>query len=738
LPYESTIITLDGVVRKLNPLLRLASISGVEEAIKFHIRRGDDLDAQDSSGATPLILAASKKNEGVVRLLLEAGASPQLVDLKGMDALSYAVRANCPEIVLALTQALRTELVNPTVSGDVDDPESTASHIENLVVNTTSQDGAPLVERVVHACRESQPEMFESRQTVLVFTEEDILTSVDSIWDREFENGWAAEEATVVPIGDVCVVEAAKSVHKAIAQHKAEDRDDDWNDIDLYLPERTTSLECWEDERALRTFLLEAIREGLVLKETLAEICLNADGSRNEESERLLEIAVGELGVAFGEWNWASEYGDPFFVEPSIAEQCQLDDSLEFIKELASDYNEPFTLYAKDLRGGLLEAEEEIALGREMEDAWRDALAALSRWAGGLAVLFDTAEMVSRGEVDVESFSGGPEIATSSGDMPASQSDVHADEENDEILGLDDASTFVVAISAVKEAIGDLTRTEEALEAAKLTRGFLFELAESGDGEPAAQAIVDALQRQALARDRMIKCNLRLAVSIANKHRWSGMSLDDLIQEANIGLIKAVERYDWRRGFRFSTYATWWIRQQITRAIADKARVVRAPVHIQQTAWQIIRERREVERRLGYPERDIDTAKRAGLPLSRTWHLLSMFDDEESLDEYDIVLKQSKVELLVDHDSPEPSECAEHLSLCSTISKMLEELDDRSREVIFSRFGLGTAEEEMTLEEIGLRFGVTRERIRQIESKALETLSTERRKKILAPFMSER
>lgn len=728
---------LDNIVRKLNPLLRLAAISGVEEAIAFHIRRGDDLDAQDSSGATPLILAASKKNIGVVRLLLEAGASPQLVDLKGMDALSYAERGNCPEMVLVLMEALKTEHVNPTVSGDGNDPESTASQIENVVVNTTSQDGIPLVDRGEHACRDSQPEMFAPRQTVLVFTDEDILSSVDSILDGEFENGWAVEEATVVPIGDVSVVEAAKSVHKAIVQHKAEDSDEDWNDIHLSLPERTTSLECWENESFLRAFLLEAIREGLVLKDTLTEICLNPDGSRNEEFERLLEIAVGELGAAFGEWNRASENSEPFVIEPSIEEQCQLDDAVEFIKELASDYNEPFTLYAKDLRGGLLEAEEEIALGREMEDAWRDALAALSRWPSGLAVLFNTAEMVSRGEIDVESFSAGPEIATSSGDAPASQSDVYADEENDEIVGQDDASTFVVAISAVREAIGDLARTEEALEAAKLTRGFLFELADGRAGEPAAQAIVDALQRQAFARERMIKCNLRLAVSIANKHRWSGMSLDDLIQEANIGLIKAVERYDWRKGFRFSTYATWWIRQQITRSIADKARVVRAPVHIQQTAWQIIRERREVERRLGYPERDIDTAKRAGLPLSRTWLLLSMFDDEESLDDYDITLKQSKVELLVDQYSPEPSECAEYLSLCTTISTMLEELDDRSREVIFSRFGLGSAEEDMTLEEIGLRFGVTRERIRQIESKALEKLSTERRKKILAPFVSE-
>lgn len=725
-------------MRKLNPLLRLAAISGVESAVTFHIRRGDDLDAQDSSGATPLILAASKKNKGVVRLLLEAGANPQLVDLNGMDALSYAVRANCPEMVLVLTEALRTESVNPTVSGGVDDPESTSSHIENLFVNKTLQDDDPLVDWVAPACRESQSEMFESRQTVIVFTDEDILSSVDSNWDVEFENGWAAEEATVAPIGDVCVVEAAKRVHKAIVQHKAEYSDEDWNDIDLYLPDRTTSLECWENESVLRAFLLEAIREGQVLKDTLTEICLNADGSRNEESERLLEITVGELGVAFGEWSRASENSESFVVEPSIEEQCQLDDSVEFIKELASDYNEPFTLYAKDLRGDLLEAEEEIALGREMKEAWRDALAVLSRWPGGLAVLFDTAEMVSRGEVDVESFSSGPEIATSSGDPSASQSDVYADEEeNDEILGSDDASKFVVAISAVREAVGDLARTKEALDAAKLTRGFLSELAEGGAGEPAAEALVDALQRQSFARDRMIKCNLRLAVSIAKKHQWSGMPLDDLVQEANIGLIKAVERYDWRKGFRFSTYATWWIRQQITRSIADKARVVRAPVHIQQTAWQIIRERREVERRLGYPERDIDTAKRAGLPLSRTWLLLSMFDDEESLDDYDITLKQSKVELLVDQYSPEPSECAEYLSLCTTISTMLEELDDRSREVIFSRFGLGSAEEEMTLEEIGLRFGVTRERIRQIESKALEKLSTERRKKILAPFVSE-
>lgn len=723
----------NSILRKLNPLLRLAAISGVEAALTFHILRGDDLDARDSNGATPLILATTRKNKGAVRLLLDAGVNPTLVDLKGMDALAYAIRANCPETVEILTEAL-----NKTTSDSAASESAIAEHQEHIYNNASNLSGDQSPEgrfSMVDGMVPAHPELFRPNTTMSLISETSLLSLDDTPLDADFDDGWVVEDAAIAPIGDEIVKEVAKNIHTVIGQHKALDLDEDWGDIDLYLPEKIALLERGDVDDALRIFLLSAMREGVVSGEALVELCSNADGSRNEEFDRHISAAVSELGAVVSEQNEIC-VNDISLDEASLEEKLQLDDAIEFIRELASGLNEPSRLYFKDIGGRLLDAEEEIALSREMEEAWSDALSALAQWPRGLSVLFESAEKVALGEMDAKSFSEEPELSLEEESIePADIDDEDGEEDgwNKEAYA---ASGFVSAITTVRSAIGDLQRTEEALAAAKLTRGFLFGLAEIAKDDPVAKGFVNALERQSRARKRMIQCNLRLALSIAKKHKWSGLPLDDLVQEANIGLIKAVERFDWRKGFRFSTYASWWIRQNVTRAIADKARLVRAPVHIQQTAWQVIRERKELELRFGRAERDIETTRRLGIPLSKTWLLLSMFDDVESLDEMDMNIRHSRFDPHKDMDTLSPVKCIENSSLRSTLSEMLDALDDRSRLVLIYRFGLKGAD-EMTLEEVGQIFGVTRERIRQIEFKALQKLSSEHKKAILFPFMRE-
>ncbi|MDE8743017.1 sigma-70 family RNA polymerase sigma factor [Pectobacterium polaris] len=723
---------MDSIVRKLNPLLRLAAISGVEAAITFHILRGDDLDARDSSGLTPLILAAAKKNCGAVRLLLEAGANPTLVDPKGMNALAHALRANCLETVEILSEAFNMSPLGDTESEEVitDDQEEISPCFDKISDSQASGSEPHAVCKNISNPPEHHFELISPKATTRYILEVDSPSLDPFPLDAEFEDGWEVEVNPVAPGGDQHVAETAKNLYKAIGQYKAVDKAEDWGDTDLYLPVIKTTLNNGGED-TLRVFFLAAIRDGIVSEESLVELCLNPDGSRNEDLERFISVAVGELGAIVDQQNGAT-INDISLDELSFEEKFLLDEAIEFMKDLASDHNEPFRFYSKDIRCRLLEANEETALSREMEEAWQDVLSALAQWPEGLAVLFDYAEKVLRGEADARAFSTGPDLLL---EDEATELEDACDEDGEE-KEHDVGSAFVTAIAAVRSNIGDLQRTKEALEAAKLTRGFLFELAERAKDDSTAKGLVAALNRQSYARDRMIQCNLRLALSIAKKHRWSGVPMDDLIQEANIGLMKAVERYDWRRGFRFSTYATWWIRQQITRSIADKSRSVRAPVHIQDKAWKLIRERDEIELRGGYPERYIDTAKRLGMPLSKIWTLLSMFDDAVSLDEIGSNMECARVDLLVNQDALEPFRLVEQSSLCSTLSGMLEELDERSRAVILYRFGLGNID-AMTLEEVGQIFGVTRERIRQIEFKAMSKLSSEKRKEILAPFMSE-
>lgn len=740
---------MDSPVRKLNPLLRLAAISGVETAIKLHIRRGDDLDARDGSGATPLILAAGKRRKGAVRLFLDAGANPTLADQSGMDALAHAVNGGCPETIAVLSEAIArfaeslpstesvVEIAVPTV--EKVEPENPLPMLEMPVT-----EAVPSAEEIVEATfpaddrsttiEESLPVALGSSASVSEFAPRDepnALALDDEPLEELFGDDWEAEEEISAPEGDETVTEGARQVHEAIRRHKVVDRDEDWGDVDLHLPVRAAPLTRDEGGGTVRDILLAALREGLVSEDRLIDVCSNADGSRNEEAERLLAFVVGELGANVVEWTGSDE--DSFLADASVEEARLLTEAAEFAEELASGRNDPFRFYAKDIRGELLDAEEEIALGREMEEAGRAALSALASWPEGLSAVFDAADRVARGEADAESFCAGPE--PSSDEEPVSISTGTAEEDDESELD-EEASFFVNAVAAVKACSDDARRAAEALEEARLTRGFLMELADRVGRGQAGGDFVEALGRQTKARERMILCNLRLALSIAKKHLWSGMPFDDLVQEANIGLMKAVERYDWRRGFRFSTYATWWIRQQVSRSIADTARVIRAPVHIQETARKVLRERESVEARLGRPETESETARRIGVPLAKTRMLLAMFEDVASLDEVEPDSGLSRVDGLVDDTASNPSDVAERASLRETFLGMLEDLDERAREVILLRFGL-MGDDAMTLEEVGQHFGVTRERIRQIESKTMRWLSHEKRRLILDPFMDE-
>lgn len=542
---------------------------------------------------------------------------------------------------------------------------------------------------------------------------------------------WDAEEVSTPPEGDDSVVVVTKLVHETIGRHKVVDHDEEWGDVDLHLPIRAAPLARDEGTGALADLLLVALREGMVAEDDLVKVCSNADGSRNEEAERLLAMVAGELGASIVEWTGAEA---PFQPAPTLEEERLLTEAAEFAEDLASGRNDPFRFYAKDIRGDLLEAGEDIALGREMEEAGRAALSALAAWPEGLSAVFEAAARVARGEAGAESFCVGPEPSSEveSVFLPLGASD----DGDDEPELNEDASFFVNAVAAVESARGDARRATEALEEVRLTRGFLMELADKAGQEQAGGDFVEALGRQAKARERMILCNLRLALSIAKKHLWSGMPLDDLVQEANIGLMKAVERYDWRRGFRFSTYATWWIRQQVSRSIADTGRVVRAPVHIQEMARKVLRERETVEARLGRPEIESETARRIGMPLAKTRMLLTMFEDVASLDEVEPDSGLSRADGLIDDTASNPADVAERASLRRTLLGLLDDLDERAREVILLRFGL-LDDNAMTLEEVGQHFGVTRERIRQIESKTMRRLSHRNKREILWPFMGD-
>ncbi len=312
----------------------------------------------------------------------------------------------------------------------------------------------------------------------------------------------------------------------------------------------------------------------------------------------------------------------------------------------------------------------------------------------------------------------GIEVSNTVPDLPALEpidSDSVEDEPEVEIdlsvpdgVGLDDpVRMYLKEIGRV-----DLLTSEEEVELAKRM--------EQGDEE---------------AKRRMAEANLRLVVSIAKRYVGRGMLFLDLIQEGNLGLIKAVEKFDYRKGYKFSTYATWWIRQAITRSIADQARTIRIPVHMVETINKLIRISRQLLQEYGREPTPEEIAEEMEISVDKVREILKIAQEPVSLETPIGEEEDSHLgDFIEDHEAKAPAEEASYILLREQLDSVLETLTEREQAVLRLRFGLNDGRTR-TLEEVGQTFGVTRERIRQIEAKALRKLRHPSRSKKLKDYL---
>ncbi|CAN5169684.1 hypothetical protein BH24ACT1_BH24ACT1_10510 [soil metagenome] len=277
-----------------------------------------------------------------------------------------------------------------------------------------------------------------------------------------------------------------------------------------------------------------------------------------------------------------------------------------------------------------------------------------------------------------------------------------------------------VPLLRADEEVALAKRIKAGVEAGNCRRA----LSATGEDDPRLQVSLAAVEADGdAARQALIQANLRLVVSIAKRYAGRGMLLLDLIQEGNLGVMRAVEKFDHTKGFKFSTYATWWIRQAVTRAIADQARTIRIPVHVVENVNKVMRAQRQLVQELEHEPTPEQVAVRVGMTPAQVRDIHRISQDPLSLDsplgDED---EASLGDFIEDRDAEVPADMAIRELLIETVEEVLQELSERERDIVRLRFGLDGGGKACTLEEVGREFGVTRERIRQIESKTLAKL----------------
>ena len=676
----------------IRPLLRLAVSQGSVELVQTYLDNGGSTEASDQHGRTLLMLAAAKGHVELCHLLLAHGADHMATDDEGLDAAGIAERGG----LSALSALLRNHGSQSLVAPGLD---------------------------------------FEAEETPSEF------------------GAWEVEEDVQAPEDDTALRDSVSQSQEALTTLRIRDPDADWSELRIELPD-VEELEArrtvFDEHGRLRfaSMLLDGQSEGLVRVGRIRRLAWRMEGSSDGDMYRHLVQLLGDLGVVVPDEDeqWCSESNIELLGE---VDEDLLEVADRYLVEMDSRRNDPgFHLNRALSRSEILDRDGEQRIGRLIAAAIADGCRAIARDPAALDALLGMEKAIVSGQLRVGSISrsaasaqGSEEIASSPAPAPEAISDDERDGDGEPDSAGGDAEQFRTILGSIQEVVERAGAPPDGSEREHLLVVLIQDLQLTGsgirwirsalaaEGRRCAQLDAAVARLDHLASD-MVEANLRLVASIANKYYWSPLSRTDLFQEGCLGLMRGIDKFDFSRGTKFSTYGTWWIRQAITRAIADQGRMIRIPVHMLERRAKL-----DAVARAQGSDRAADVAvetlaKRSQMTVAEVRKALAVVSEPGSYDDGTGAYEEA---MSAPDQRPGPEDVAMEWGLVKAVRACVSDLSDKQAGVICHRFGLIDGNEK-TLEEVGRLFNVTRERIRQIETRTLSVLRHPARSEVLAPY----